>query len=161
MIKDILSQKTCAECRICCCFDRYDIWETPVISKSLADKITKDFNPQQKFIPKDDSFLFRMENEENGLFYCPMHSKTVGCILGDNKPFDCKIWPFRIMDFEGKRVITLSPVCPSLYTKPVSELMQTLKNGLAEVIFNEADKSPDIVKRYLDGYPILMVEAQK
>ena len=29
--------------------------------------------------------------------------KNIGCILGDEKPFDCKIWPYRVMNFKGKQ----------------------------------------------------------
>lgn len=125
MLKKILSGKTCAECRICCSFDAYDIWETPVINDELKEKILE-IKPQQKFITKDNNYLFRMEEADDGLFYCPMLSEK-GCVLGDEKPFDCRIWPFRVMKYEDRLLITISPICPSLFNTPLNDIMEFLK----------------------------------
>ena len=157
MLTKILSHETCADCRICCTFDNYDVWETPVINDELKQQIL-DVYPEQKFISFKNSYLFRMEKpDDQRLFYCPMLS-DLGCVLGDRKPFDCKIWPFRVMKFEGRTVITLSPICPSVYTKPVSELVSLLRDGLAVKIIEESKKNPDIIKDYINEYPILYVE---
>ena len=157
MLTEILSRETCADCKICCTFDNYDVWETPILTNELKEKILE-LKPSQKFIPKGSSFLFRMEKaDDEALFLCPMLSEN-GCILGDEKPFDCKIWPFRVMNFKGRRVITLSPVCPSVFKKPIGELVDFLNKGLSKRIFQEADKNPDIVKEYIELYPILSVE---
>lgn len=159
MLKNILNGKDCAECRICCVFDKDDIWETPVISAELKDKISSNF-PELKFIAKDDSFLFNMAEDDDNLYYCPMLDKSKGCMLGDNKPFDCRIWPYRIMNFNGKRVISIASLCSSLYNKPLSALVDELDNGgLAKIIFDYANENPDIVKDYQAGYPILYVDA--
>jgi hypothetical protein len=46
-----------------------------------------------------------------------------------------------------------------MFKKPLNELVEALtKGGLAKIIFDEADKNPDIVKQYQDGYPILVCE---
>lgn len=133
MLKKILSKDTCANCRICCVFDDDDLWELPGEIES----------PKQS---------------EDGLYYCPKLSEK-GCTLGDKKPFECKIWPFRVMEYKGNLVITLSPVCGSLYKKPLNELMEFLKNDrLYELIFKTAKQRPDIVKPYVKGYPILWID---
>lgn len=161
MLSKILSQQECAACRICCSFDSYDLWETPVISKNLASKILQEVAPQQQFVKKDDHFLFKMTKEPQAdLYYCPMLDQEKGCILGDDKPFDCKIWPLRIMNLDGKRVITLSPVCPTVMKKPIEDIVQTAKE-LSEEIFAYADENPKAVKPYLEGYPILVTEKSK
>ncbi|MGN0665242.1 MAG: YkgJ family cysteine cluster protein [Huintestinicola sp.] len=163
MLKNILSPEKCAGCRICCIFDSYDIWETPVVSRELRDRILSQ-RSDIEFISKGDSidsFLFKVrpyEIDGRGLFSCPALDHSKGCTLGDNKPFDCKIWPYRIMDMNGRRVITIASICPELYARPLKELVDELKNGLADIIFREADKNPDIIKPYEDGYPVLMAE---
>lgn len=162
MLKNILSPNTCAQCRICCIFDKYDVWETPVISEELKGKISAERN-DLRFAAKGDSgaYIFNMEDswdEEKELFICPALDAEKGCTLGENKPFDCKIWPYRIMDLNGTLVISIASICPDLYEKPLGALVGELDNGLAEKIFAEAERNPAIIKPYEQGYPILKVK---
>ena len=102
--------------------------------------------------------LYKEQNAD--LYYCPMLDNEKGCILGDDKPFDCRIWPLRVMALNETKVITLSPVCPTMNEKSIKELTKTA-NELADQIFEYADENPEAVKPYLDGYPILVVEGKK
>lgn len=157
MLSEILSKEECKNCRICCSFNSEDIWETPVITPELKNRILDDY-PELRFISKDDCFIFRMDKEpDRELYFCSVLDQEKGCVLGEEKPFDCKIWPFRVMQLDGRRVITLSPVCPVLWEKPISRLTDLAKK-LAPVIFAQADKTPSVVKKYLPGYPVLVVE---
>ncbi|MBO5448513.1 MAG: hypothetical protein J5994_04220 [Ruminococcus sp.] len=161
MLSKILSRDECAKCKLCCTFDSYDLWETPIIPVKLASRIMQDFEPDQKFIRKDDHFLLKMDKEPDAdLYYCSLLDQEKGCIMGDDKPFDCRIWPFRIMALNGVRVITLSPVCPVVQTKPLADI-QAVAKELAPEIFAYADETPSAVKPYLDGYPIMVVEENK
>ena len=158
MLKNILKSSDCAACRICCVFDKYDIWESPVLDSELKDRVSKRF-PELSFVKKGDGWLFRMTESDDELFYCPALDHSTGCILGEDKPFDCKIWPYRIMELGGKKVISIASICPTMYSKPLSELCEELdKNGLAEKIFAFAEAHPYIIKPYEKGYPILMVK---
>ena len=157
MLKNILKSSDCAACKICCVFDKDDIWEIPVIDGERKKRIEERF-PQSKFERRGDGWVFAMGEEKDGLFTCPALDPNKGCTLGDDKPFDCMIWPYRIMEFGGKRVISIAALCPSMYKKPLSELCGELENGLGEKIFTFAKEHPDIVKPYEKGYPILMVE---
>ena len=158
MLTEILSRDECANCRFCCAFDSYDIWETPVITQELASKIRLLHNPSQEFIQKGNCYILKLSPEDDSdLFYCSMLDKQKGCMLGDEKPFDCKIWPFRIMNFQGRRVITVSPVCSTVYNKKLSELMEFAKK-LSPLIFEQADLHPEIIKDYMIGHPILLIE---
>lgn len=157
MLKKILSPKTCAECRICCCFDRYDVWETPVLTPAVADEIYH-ISPETAMRKNGEIYNFKVkELKGDELFYCPMLDKKKGCILGDGKPFDCKIWPYRIMEFNGKKVVTISPVCPELYTRPLKELEEFMKEDLLNSIKKYAEMYPEAVKPYDSMYPILYV----
>ncbi len=161
MLKNILKSSDCASCRICCVFDKYDIWETPVLDGELKDRISERF-PKLSFVKKGDGWLFRMEGSEDDLFYCPALDRDSGCTLGDDKPFDCRIWPYRIMELGGRRVISIASICPTMYSKPLSELCGELeRDRLAEKIFAFADSHPYIVKPYEEGYPILKVEKER
>lgn len=157
MLKKILDGKCCAECRICCIFDSSDVWETPVFTAEIKDKIIN-YDPSVKFIPKDGGFVLKVEELKDGeIFSCPALTEK-GCILGDEKPFDCRIWPYRIMKVGGKRAITIASICGELYNRPLSQLVGFLQDGLAQKIFSYAEEHPEIVKPYEDGYPVLMFE---
>lgn len=157
MIKKILNKNVCAECKTCCIFDRYDVWEIPVFTSEICEKILA-VKPETKFISKDGGYIFRVEKfSDEGLFSCPALTEN-GCMLGDEKPFDCRIWPYRIMEISGRRAITIASICNELYNRPLSQLVEFLKSGIADEIFRYADTHPEIVKPYYDGYPVLMFE---
>ncbi|MBQ3915495.1 MAG: hypothetical protein II690_02785 [Ruminococcus sp.] len=160
MLKKILSPESCAQCRLCCIFDRYDVWETPVFNEFQRDLILAE-RPDTEFVPKDGGFILRVTHfDEDQLFRCPALTET-GCMLGDNKPFDCRIWPYRIMDIGGRRAITMASICQEMYSRPLSQLVGFLKEGLADQIFAYADQHPEIVKHYYEGYPVLLFEKNR
>ncbi len=157
MLKKILDNRTCAECKLCCIFDRYDIWETPVFDEHAKNKLES--LADVEFVQKDGGYIFKAEKfDDEGLFTCPALDSEKGCMLGDEKPFDCRIWPYRIMQIGDKRAITIAGICDSMYNKPLSELVGFLKKGLADTIFRYADSHPEIVKPYDNSYPVLMFE---
>ncbi|MBR1423786.1 MAG: hypothetical protein IJ571_10145 [Ruminococcus sp.] len=161
MLSPILSRAECAKCKMCCIFDSYDLWETPYITRELAAKIIQEIKPDQQFVKKEDHFLLKMEKEKDAdLYYCPLLDQEKGCILGDEKPFDCLIWPFRIMHLGSKRVITLSPVCPNISERSVKAVRE-MAEQISDRIFEYADENPDAVKPYIEGYPIIIVEKDK
>ncbi len=157
MLKKLLSREECANCKICCSFDDYDIWETPIIDEELKVKVLK-LNPEQKFVAKGNSSILRMEKDtEEDLYFCSVLDRQKGCLLGDEKPFDCRIWPFRVMRLDQRLVITLSPVCPVVQTRPLS-LIKEVCDELAPIIYAQAQKNPDIVKNYIENFPIINVK---
>ncbi|MBQ9957090.1 MAG: hypothetical protein IJO99_05950 [Ruminococcus sp.] len=159
MLKKILSGESCANCRLCCIFDRYDVWETPVFTEDIKNKILEKA-PDTQFLPVEGGYIFKVsEFDDEGLFSCPALTEK-GCMLGDEKPFDCRIWPYRIMNIGGRRAITIASICDELYNRPLSQLVDFLKEGLGEKIFAYADAHPEIVKPYYEGYPVLMFEKQ-
>lgn len=157
MLKEILNKSTCAECRMCCIFDRYDIWETPVFNEETKNKVLE-FNPCAEFAKVGDSYMLNAGKlAEGDLFTCPALTEN-GCILGDEKPFDCQIYPFRIMEQDGRRVIAVSTLCEAVHNQSHEKLKNFLDNGLAEKIFAYADKNPQTVKPYYDNYTVISEE---
>jgi hypothetical protein len=157
MLGEILTREECARCRICCSFDSYDLWETPVITDGVKERALE-IDCNLRFSDVSGARLFIMQREpDEDLYFCPMLDHKKGCKLGDEKPFDCRIWPYRVMRFEGRRVIVISPVCPTVYSKPLCEI-KALAEKLAPTIFAEADKTPEMVKPYIAGYTILLAE---
>lgn len=156
MLGKILDKSSCAKCRVCCGFDERDKWEIPLIYANLRNDVEKKLGV--KLISRGNEFVFDMEFNGDTLVFCPATSEN-GCTLGELKPFDCMIWPFRVNRLEEKLVITVSPVCGTVSSLPLSEIMEFVrKDEFAERLFEEAGKHPDMVKPYIDGYPIVAVE---
>lgn len=156
MLKNILSSTDCAACRICCVFDRYDLWETPSIPAAMKEAL-EDLDPSVEFISKGNSYRFKMAEDSEGLYCCPMLTET-GCKLGDSKPMECRIWPFRLMRLGDSLVIAMASICPTMYKKSLKRLIDELDNGLADIIYAEGEKFPEMIKEYSEGYPILKVK---
>lgn len=157
MIKKILKSSSCAECRMCCIFDKYDIWETPFFDHATM-KTVLDISPDAKFHKKGGGFILDAGViSGDDIFSCPAHSDN-GCMLGDDKPFDCRIWPFRIMIKDGMRVIAVSSLCKNVYNQPKQSLIDFLREGLAEKIFAYADKFPESIHKFYDNYSVLLSE---
>lgn len=155
MLKKILDGRVCADCRLCCIFDRYDVWETPVFTEEIKNKIQEKC-PEAEFVSVNGGYIFKVrEFDGEGLFRCPALTEK-GCFLGDEKPFDCRIWPYRVMNIGGRRAITIASICDELYNRPLSQLVNFLKEGLADEIIRYADAHPEIVKAYDESYPVLM-----
>ena len=159
MLSKILSKETCGKCRGCCYFDKTDLWEVPLLTPETAKIIEKNY-PETKPSKKKSLASFDIpEISGDEMFFCPMLTDK-GCILKDNKPFDCKIWPFRIMYDENKNV----SVAVSKYCKPVSSMSKEklkdflLSSGLIDKIkkyYLEYPKSiKDFSKDYLFIYTI-------
>ena len=156
MLKKILDPKSCGKCRICCGFDESDKWEIPLVFDELKRYVEAEY-PDVKLSPRGGEHVFDMEFNGSEVVYCPMLTET-GCILGDKKPFDCRIWPFRVNELDGRRVITVSPVCGVVSELPVKALTEFVQGDFAQLLFSTAKEHPDMVKQYIDGYPIVAVE---
>lgn len=153
MLKKILSGGDCARCRICCNFYKEEIWEMPSVSGELKTLIKEKYDIDAEYRELSGNTIFGGDFGENGLLLCPMLGEN-GCILGDDKPFECKVWPFRVMDKEGEAVITVSPLCKEVNKLSAEQLEEFAESELKTVFETKIKKYPNIIKPYIEGYPI-------
>lgn len=155
MLTEILSRESCAACKVCCLFDREDCWEMPLIKPDLAAAIEKDY-PEVKIKKTGVCGVFEPDFGEDGLAVCPMLGEK-GCRLGENKPFDCRIWPFRVMKKGNLLLLTLSPVCETVSKLSVSKISRFAEK-ISPQIFEEAKRNPEMIKDYIENYPVFAVK---
>ena len=162
MLTKLLSRSTCADCRQCCIFDRYDVWDMPLLDTRTRRRVQA-LVPDAEYISKGrESWIFRVRTlNAHECFVCPLLDPDKGCMLGEEKPFDCRIWPFRIMETGGRQAITIAPICEAMMAQPIGVLLSFLKEELADTIFAYAEQHPDVVQPYDSLYPILMWKPQK
>ena len=155
MLGELLSKEECAECRLCCSFESYDLLNTPTVTPNTAERIIDEHLPEQRFIGNGGSFLMKMEPQpDTDIHYCPLLDHRQGCVMKDHKPFECRIWPLRVMQQGENLVIALSPLCPVINGKS-AELVRQKCEELAGAIFEEAEACPELVKPYIAGYTVL------
>ncbi len=161
MLGSILSSDTCRECRLCCIFDKTDLWELPILTPAEAEK-AESICGREQTTHKDDEYTFKspeLSGEE--ICRCPLLTEK-GCALPrEDMPFDCRIWPFRMMkENDGGLVIAVSELCGGLSGKTQNELSDFLKDGLADVIFSYAKEHPSHVKPFMTGYKVILKQCE-
>ena len=159
MLSKVLSKNTCANCRFCCSFRRCSLWETPIFPNETVSVLE---DKGYHFIKNDgyglmdlkDSYKTDDSQEEAPCYF--LDSKS-GCSLSeDEKPFDCKIWPIRIMkDEEGRRYITIATTCKAVKEIGIEPFKELVNDGLYKVISDYADSHPYMVKDFTPDYPII------
>lgn len=151
MLKKILDKSTCAKCRLCCSFVKSDAWETPVFTKT-------DFDYNENWFKKYgyNSHTLKLEFKDDAeIKLCPYLNENTGCTLSEaDKPFDCKIWPLRLMKKNGRLVIALAPICKGLGEKDITKINELLDSGLYEEIMKHAGEA-DIIKEYNEEYILI------
>ena len=168
MLSSILSKHQCAACKFCCSFRRQSLWETPLFPPEVAEKLSKpnEYGVVGEFcavVDPQKSCAGRLVLENNYRTAdpeeevpCTFLDPERGCILKpEDKPFDCSIWPLRIMNKDGELVIALTPTCPSIGAVPSQALIELVKSSLGEKILEYAKKHPYIIKEYRAGFPII------
>ena len=153
MLKKILSPETCAACRLCCRFDASDIWELPVLPPETVQAVQK-LKPETEFMPMGTECTFAAPPlEGDALYTCPMLTES-GCGLSpEDKPFDCKIWPFRVMQQpDGTHVIAVCELCKGIGELSDEQLRAFLEEGLGEQCLAYAERHPSHIKPLKEGY---------
>ncbi len=168
MLSSLLTKKRCAACKFCCSFRRQSLWETPLFPLKVVEKLSlpNEYGVVGEFravVDPQKSCAGRLVLENNYRtadpeeeVSCTFLDPQKGCILKpEDKPFDCSIWPLRIMNKDGELVIALTPTCPSIGAVPSQALNELVKNGLGEKILAYAKAHPYIIKEYRADFPII------
>ena len=159
MISEVLSRETCAACRFCCAFRRQSLWELPVFSDEAVAKLSRpnEYGVVARFEngrPRlEDAFATDDPEEEAP---CPFLDPAKGCLLkGEDKPFDCAIWPLRAVRRDGRLAVALDPACKAIGAEPPEKLVALVRNGLGKRILEYAAGHPEIVKPWNEGWVVL------
>jgi hypothetical protein len=123
MVQQLLPREACAKCRGCCVFDEYDRWESP-------EELTATLTP--------------------GLYTC-VHLGKNGCELGESKPAECAMYPFRIMRIGDSLAITVAKFCKPVTDLPLTRLLQFADEKQEQFL------STDIIKDYNNEYVVLKI----
>ena len=157
MLKDVLSPDDCARCGFCCSFRRQSLHLTPLFAAETVAEIRR-LHPEARFrtLPNSATTIdigdqYRTDDSEEEAL-CPFNRK--GCVLPPHlKPFDCKLWPFRLMKRGDGLVLALVPTCPRI------DRESPRFKATAEAVFRKAVEyakgHPEIAIEYREDYRIV------
>ena len=157
-VADLFGGAVCAGCRYCCFFSEGDIWELPVISddaqRELGALAGKPGAPDDTVYSfnKGKRFFTPVYNGER-LFRCPALGAD-GCVLGGERPLDCRLYPFRIMSRGGERILAVAKDCRAGITdKQLNEFVR--EKDLFREMLQLADSGEINVVEYDETYFII------
>lgn len=165
MLSELMSKDTCAACRYCCSFKSTSLWELPTFPEDVIKKLADDkgFKYTLQESHAHSFGLFDLKGEYQSAnpaeeVPCPFLDRSTGCTLNEkDKPFDCKLWPFRVMRKDGLLLLTISIACPSIMSWELEQLRSYAQEKLKKPVRAYADEHPYIIKDMMDGY-IALVE---
>lgn len=133
MLSPILSKDFCSTCKYCCVYDSSDFWEIP-------ESIRNDFDEKIDWVAE-------------GEVVCPHLDARSGCRLSaKEKPFECAIWPFRIMTKENRIIMAVAKTCKGMQAHSMEELRQFAYENLREPANAYLKAHPQVVKPFADYY---------
>ena len=158
MLKDVLSPEECAKCGFCCSFRRQSLNLTPYFAKETVSEI-RALHPEARFktrpsgaVTIDIDDRYRTDDAEEEAL-CPFN--RTGCVLPERlKPFDCKLWPFRLMKCGDGLALALVPTCPWVGKADMSKL-KAKAAAVAEAAVDYAKTHPEIVIEYRADYQVV------
>ena len=164
MLGGILKKEDCAACRFCCSFRRTSLWEAPVFTyeSMLALKDDPFFDGSDLTVYLEDYTYAKYDlsnkyktDDSNEEVPCPYLGEN-GCTLSEKeKPWDCKIWPLRVMNKDGEIVVALTPTCPSINRLDFETVKEFVDTNLKKDIIDYANNHPYLIKEYRSDYPII------
>lgn len=164
MLKDILTSENCKSCKFCCSFRRQSLWETPLFSLLEKNNLEKKFSSSKFKNVFQDIYTINLDSEyktdsSEEEQICYFLDKDKGCLLSsEEKPFDCKIWPFRVMKKNDDLLIALTPTCPTVNKYSLDFLKSFVEKNIAFEVFDYAKKNPYVIKNYREDFPIMIFE---
>ncbi len=162
MLKSVLSEKTCGQCRNCCVFYSKSRWETPSVPIENAEKIRR-FLKCETAVEENGNIckmksIARSEFPDGAEEYkCPALDESSGCTLpAELKPIECSMWPLRVMKDGSDVYITLATGCHAVDDDFTNAVNSLLKNGLYEKIAETVRNDRAIIRDYDSSYLKLM-----
>ncbi len=164
MLGEILEKETCAGCRWCCSFRRMSLGETPRFAPDAVARIRGRF-PDVAFVEGADgaSKTRWLRYDLRGSYRtddpaeeapCPFLVSGKGCALGDaDKPFECKLWPYRVMRKDGELVLAVAEECPGLRAQGYA--LDFARGPLRTKVEAALDAGPVVVQDWRAGYRVV------
>ncbi len=157
MLTDCFSPTQCAQCKLCCNFRRCSAWESPALDSEQIFLMQEMCIPLEKRADGTTSFFLNFSSDsQNEVANCPMLDTHSGCMLPrEQRPFECRIWPVRIMKKHSSLVIGIYANCPALLNGGFEKLKDFTLDKLLPDLLDYAQRHPQAVREFDSAYRII------
>lgn len=165
MLSSLISKNDCKNCRFCCVFKRTSLWEVPSFPGETLKRVSKETHNSEVIMNKGEKCSYGhfdlskcyTSNDENEEVACPCLDEQTGCTLSEDfKPFECQLWPFRVMNKDGKNIIAVSIHCPAIMKWECEWLRSFADSNLKAPVKEFIAQNPNIIKDFQKGYLALL-----
>lgn len=154
MLTHILTPTDCATCKLCCNFHRDSAWETPSLEPEQISLFQERGIPLEKRADGSCSFCLFFQADE--ACNCPVLDTDAGCTLPRSKrPFECRIWPLRLMKDGQQLVLGLYSQCPALSSPTLQKLIAYATGELLPAILQHGQRHPSIIRPLNPAYKVI------
>lgn len=155
MIQKILNPKTCATCKVCCNYSTESLWDIPGFTLDEYKQVIAKY-PQFELTSycKNNLYYFRPIPMNNNKYLCSFLADN-GCILGNDKPFKCAIWPLYVVKHENKLYLAQSNVCSNLEIISDEIIHKALRTSI-DKIKKTIDTNPELIEPYRSHFTLLV-----
>jgi len=154
VIKQIVPQEVCLECRGCCRFSEQDsVWLPHLLGEEIQELLKKNFPPS---LISQDKNIRSVPNPAQNNFVCSFSQpKDNKCAIYAFRPFECQLYPFVINRKADKVFLALDLRCPfvkeNLESQEFREYIRYLTGFLNSPVRIKVLKSnPQIIQIYED-----------
>lgn len=155
MLKKILSQEICAACKICCNYSLESLWDIPGFTlKEYENVIVRYPELVSRSYCRNNLYYFKTFQTDNNKHLCPFLGNN-GCILGEEKPFKCAIWPLYVVYHENVIYLAISNVCPNTNEIAIKILQNEFSPSIQKI--NQIIKIyPELIENNRVHFKLLM-----
>lgn len=111
MIRQFVPQEFCLKCRSCCRFkEANSVWSPCLLDEEIQELVDKAGIPPASI--SADRRIQSVADPGAGGFICPfLNSADNKCLIYDQRPFECRLYPFLINLRKGKVLLTVDLNC--------------------------------------------------
>ena len=133
MIKQVVPQEVCLECRGCCRFSEQDsVWSPCLLNQETEELLKKNFPPS--LISQEKKIRSVPSPTQNNFICSFFQPKDNKCAIYAFRPLECQLYPFLINHKDDKVFLALDLRCPfaeeNLESQKFKEYIRYLTNFL-------------------------------
>ena len=163
MLSSILDKEVCANCKNCCVFYEESRWEMPKVSEHKGKFIRNFLKDQTAVLRTPEGFRLKSVERKERLdpdseeYRCIALNEQKGCTLPiELRPMECRMWPLRVMDDNGRIYIALAQSCSAVSMKFKMDVIKLLNDNLKDEIIELIKAGKHIIRKFEPSYKRLI-----